>query len=72
MMKREGQYSYKEGESWQAIRIPYGDGRMHMLVILPKESSSMDELRQQLWKDTSVWKGDFPHETIQLGRPNLR
>ena len=72
MMKREGQYSYKEGESWQAIRIPYGDGRMHMLVILPKESSSMDELQQQLWKDTSVWKGDFPHETIQLGLPKFK
>ncbi|GIO95230.1 serine protease inhibitor [Paenibacillus lautus] len=72
MMKRKGRYSYKEGESWQAIRIPYGDGRMHMLVILPKESSSMDELQQQLWKDTSVWKGDFPHETIQLGLPKFK
>lgn len=72
MMKREGQYSYKEGESWQAVRIPYGDGRMHMLVILPKESSSMDELQQQLWKDTSAWKGDFSHETIQLGLPKFK
>lgn len=72
MMKREGRYGYKEGESWQAIRIPYGDGRMHMLVILPKESSSMDELQQQLWKDASVWKGDFPHETIQLGLPKFK
>ncbi|MEC0257813.1 serpin family protein [Paenibacillus lautus] len=72
MMKREGPYSYKEGKSWQAVRIPYGDGRMHMLVILPKESSSMDELQQQLWKDTSAWKGDFSHETIQLGLPKFK
>jgi serine protease inhibitor len=72
MMKREGRYSYKEGESWQAIRIPYGEGRMHMLVILPKESSSMDELHRQLWKDTSVWKGDFSFETVQLGLPKFK
>lgn len=72
MMKREGRYSYKEGESWQAVRIPYGDGRMHMLVVLPKESSSMDELQQQLWKDTSAWKGDFSHEPIQLGLPKFK
>ncbi|MGG3504940.1 serpin family protein [Paenibacillus lautus] len=72
MMKREARYSYKEGASWQAIRIPYGDGRMHMLVILPKETSSMDELQQQLWKDTSAWKDDFSHETIQLGLPKFK
>ncbi|MGG3312353.1 serpin family protein [Paenibacillus lautus] len=72
MMKREARYSYKEGASWQAIRIPYGDGRMHMLVILPKETSSMDELQQQLWKDASAWKDDFSHETIQLGLPKFK
>lgn len=72
MMKREGRYGYKEGASWQAIRIPYGDGRMHMLVILPKETSSMDELQQQLWKDASVWKDDFSYETIQLGLPKFK
>lgn len=72
MMKREGRYSYKEGESLQAIRIPYGDGRMHMLVILPKESSSMDKLHRQLWKDASVWKGDYSYETVQLGLPKFK
>ncbi|MBT2765142.1 serpin family protein [Paenibacillus sp. ISL-20] len=72
MMKREGRYSYKEGKSWQAIRIPYGDGRMHMLVILPKESSSMDKLHRQLWKDASVWKGDYSYETVQLALPKFK
>lgn len=72
MMKREGQYSYKEGESWQAVRIPYGDGRMHMLVILPKVSSSMDELHQLLWKDTSVWKDDYSFETVRLDLPKFK
>ncbi|EGG38657.1 serpin family protein [Paenibacillus sp. HGF5] len=72
MMKREDRYSYKEGESWQAIRIPYGDGRMHMLVILPKESSTIDKLHRQLWKDASVWKGDYSFETVQLSLPKFK
>lgn len=72
MMKKEAQYSYKEGKAWQAIRIPYGDGRMHMLVILPKESSSMDELHQQLWKDISLWRADYSYETVRLGLPKFK
>ncbi|GAB6926887.1 serpin family protein [Paenibacillus sp. JCM 10914] len=72
MMKQERKYDYKEGESWQAVRIPYGDGRMHMLVILPKESSSLNELHQQLWQDTSLWKDDFGYETVQLELPKFK
>jgi len=72
MMKQEGRYGYKEEESWQAIRIPYGDGRMHMLVILPKESSSIDELHQQLWRDASVWKEGYSFESVQLGLPKFK
>ncbi|KOP66807.1 proteinase inhibitor I4 serpin [Bacillus sp. FJAT-18019] len=72
MMKQEGRYGYKEGESWQAIRIPYGDDRMHMLVILPKESSSIHELHQQLWRDASIWKEGYSFETVQLGLPKFK
>jgi len=72
MMKREGKYEYKEGEDWQAIRIPYAEGQMHMLVILPKASSSLAELHQELWEDASAWQEDFSYETVKLSLPRFK
>lgn len=72
MMKREGKYEYKEGEDWQAIRIPYAEGQMHMLVILPKASSSLATLHQELWEDASAWEEGFSYETVKLSLPRFK
>ncbi|MDF9844577.1 MULTISPECIES: serpin family protein [unclassified Paenibacillus] len=46
MMKQTGNFAYAETEDWQAVRLPYGEGQMEMLVILPSEGSSADEVLQ--------------------------
>lgn len=46
MMKQTGNFAYAENEDWQAVRLPYGEGQMEMLVILPSEGSSVDEVLQ--------------------------
>ncbi|WP_052380559.1 serpin family protein [Paenibacillus camerounensis] len=46
MMKQSGNFAYAENEDWQAVRLPYGEGQMDMLVILPSEGSSIDEVLQ--------------------------
>ncbi|AIQ60410.1 serpin family protein [Paenibacillus borealis] len=48
MMKRSGYFQYAENEDWQAVKLPYGEGQMEMLVVLPGEDSSLQELADQL------------------------
>ena len=35
MMRRNGDFTYIESEGTQALRLPYGDGRLAMWVVLP-------------------------------------
>ena len=72
MMRIEEGFGYKESKEWQAVRLPYGDGRMHMLVILPRESSSLEQVHKKLWKDPSVWMDDYSFETVKLGLPKFK
>jgi serine protease inhibitor len=41
MMSRSDDFRYYEGEGMQMARLPYGDGRLGMLVFLPKEGSGI-------------------------------
>ncbi|WJH35447.1 serpin family protein [Paenibacillus sp. CC-CFT747] len=59
MMARSGSYEYLEEPGFQAIRLPYGEGQMDMLVILPEEGSSLEALHEKLWSDASPWQKAF-------------
>lgn len=72
MMNMESNFGYKESDSWQAVRLPYKEGKMHMLIILPRDTSSLEELHKQLWKDASIWGDDFSFETVKLGLPKFK
>lgn len=72
MMKQENGFGYKESDKWQAVRLPYGDGRMHMLVIVPSKESSLEELHKQLWKDPAVWQDGYEFETVKLELPRFK
>lgn len=39
MMARRGKYDYARGEGWQAVRLPYQDGRLAMMALLPDEGA---------------------------------
>jgi serine protease inhibitor len=41
MMHQTGTYPYLRGADFQAIRIPYGQGRLSMLIVLPDSSTSL-------------------------------
>jgi len=48
MMSQSSQYLYYEREKFQAVSLPYGDGRVSMYIFLPKESSSIEEFKTLL------------------------
>jgi serine protease inhibitor len=54
MMEREGDYLYTEDDRLQAIALPYGDGRMNMIVVLPREEQGLPALQDKTSDET--WK----------------
>lgn len=73
MMKRTGKYAYLEGEDFQAVCLPYTDGRTSMYIFLPGEDSGIDGLNSSLeegsWND---WRGLFKGRDGTLGLPRLK
>ncbi len=48
MMHRNGKYDYTSNETYSAVRIPYGNGTFSMLVLLPNEGRSIDDILEKI------------------------
>jgi serine protease inhibitor len=55
MMHKSRTFSYHRGEDFQAVDLPYGDGRMSMYLFLPDSASSLERFHNCLTEKT--WKG---------------
>ena len=63
MMSQSGEYQYLETPEFQAVKIPYGGGRVSMYVFLPAKTNSLDKFHKSMtsanWDD---WTTSF-HQT---------
>jgi serine protease inhibitor len=48
MMSQSGHYEYYEGQHFQAVSLPYGEGRVSMYIFLPDRDSSLAEFQRSL------------------------
>lgn len=55
MMSRSARFRYYEDAALQAIRLPYGSGRLGMIVLLPAKGSGLKALLAGL--DAGRWRG---------------
>ena len=75
MMTRTDDYRYYENydEMFQAISIPYGDGRMSMYIFLPYQESdlntSLKGLNSENWEN---WIAQFSEQEIFLSIPKFK
>ena len=75
MMTRTGDYAYYENyeEKFQAISLPYGDGRMSMYIFLPYRESDLntflDSLNSEDWEN---WIAEFHEQEIFLSMPKFK
>lgn len=62
-MKLTEDLGYLENDNFQAVSLPYGEGKISMKIFLPKENNSLKEFKQTLtsqsWK---VWNSEFQSE----------
>ena len=60
MMVQSGYYLHHETEKFQAVSLPYGEGRVSMYVFLPRQSSSIEEFQMLLTaKNWQSWMSQF-------------
>jgi serpin B len=55
MMRRKADYRYYAGEGFQLANLPYGDGRVSMLVFLPARREPEEPTREQKGNVTSAY-----------------
>ena len=75
MMTRTGDYPYYENyeAKFQAISLPYGDGRMSMYIFLPYRESDLNTFLEGL--DTENWENwvsQFREQELFLSMPKFK
>jgi serpin B len=72
-MHREGLMSYAETPAYQAVDLAYGDSAFAMTVILPKASSSVDEVAASLTSESwSALTAGFRAAQVDLALPRFK
>lgn len=60
MMSQSGEYRYYQNDLFQALSLPYGDGRLSMLIFLPNQEAGLkgfyESLNAQNWEK---WMNQF-------------
>jgi serpin B len=69
MMSQTGDYRYYENEQFQAIRLPYGKGKLAMYIFLPQANSSLEQFNQQL--NLANWQAWLSQMRSQPGNVSL-
>ena len=74
MMSRTGQYPVYYGEDFQAISLPYGEGRMGMYIFLPDNNKSdlnsfVESINTEKWEN---WMEQFREREVQIRIPKFK
>ncbi len=75
MMHKSGRFFYKRGSCYQAVQLPYGDGRMSMYLFLPDSGVTFEELYDRLPDgDWMRWLGpdNFSRREGSIALPRFR
>ncbi|WP_051251381.1 serpin family protein [Paenibacillus harenae] len=73
MMSQSGEFEYKAGEGYQAVRMPYGKGTIRMVVYLPTvDSPGLGKMMSVLLSDPDQLTKGFHLEDGQLRVPRFK
>lgn len=74
-MSQSGYYDFFATDRYQAIRLPYKGDSMNMLVILPAKDTTLDDLQQKLFADSSPnipWPTTFESKVGSIQLPKFK
>ena len=73
MMSQSGTFPYFENEFFQAIALPYGEGRSSMYLFLPRQEVGLDGFYQLLNRENwQNWVLQFDYGEITLALPRFK
>ncbi len=73
MMRREGSFNYLQDNGFQAVSLPYGDGRLAMYIFLPDSRDGIIDLLAQMSKENwDEWMGQFRRREGEVVLPRFR
>ncbi|MBE9125100.1 MULTISPECIES: serpin family protein [unclassified Coleofasciculus] len=73
MMSQFGKYRYYENDEFQAISLPYGEGRLSFYVFLPHETANLDTFQQQLTTENwQQWMNQFRQRNGSIVLPRFK
>jgi serine protease inhibitor len=73
MMSQRGRYRYYRADDFQAVRLPYSQGRMSMYIFLPSRDSSLTEFQRNLTAESwEAWMTRFRSMEGQIILPRFK
>lgn len=73
IMFQESEYWYYENELFQAVSLPYGQGRLSLYIFLPHKNVSLNAFYQKLNAENwEQWINEFSPEQVLLGLPRFK
>ena len=67
MMRQSGWFMYMENEALQALELPYQDGKLSMVIVLPREIGGLPDFEASLTdKDLSSWVQVLQHVDAEV------
>jgi serpin B len=72
MMRQKGRFNYLKTEMFEAVTIPYGDGKTSISLFLPNKDSNLDTLYTDLsYKSWKLWESEFRKHKGTVEMPKL-
>ncbi|NBC84408.1 MAG: serpin family protein [Bacteroidetes bacterium] len=71
-MKQQEDFNYMQNDLFSAVQLPYNDTNFYMMVMLPNEEVSANEVARELtivnWDN---WQNDFTTREVELSLPKF-
>lgn len=73
IMFQQDRYGYYTNELFQAVSLPYGQGRFSLYVFLPQKNSSLKAFYENLNAENwDKWMSQFKPQQVYIGLPRFR
>ncbi len=73
MMYQKSKFSYMQNDLLQALRLPYGSGKLSMIVLLPKDKDGIQNLENSLSASNfKKWCSEMKEQTVKVFFPKFK
>ena len=73
LMHHTGEYSYLDGDTFQALELPYSGKNLTMVVLLPKKVDGLADFEKELTADNLAgWIGKLREQKVIVSLPKFK